>query len=154
MATAKKTAKKVTKTAKTTTKAVETNTMTAREIARKGALAYVGLYGAAYERAQYRWNQVRSTTDGLFDQLVERGEVIEGKATDVFKTTQTKVTETFEVGTEKVKAVLPASANDRVSELETEIKALNKKIVALGKKATTSAKTKAKMKTEKTSKAA
>jgi len=47
--TAKKTAKKVTK---TTAKTVETNTITAREIARKGALAYVGLYGAAYERAQ------------------------------------------------------------------------------------------------------
>ncbi len=151
MATATKTAKKVTKTA---TKTVETNTLTARGIARKGALAYVGLYGAAYERAQLRWSQVRSTTDGLFDQLVERGEEIEVKATEAFKTTQTKVSEGIEAGTERVKAVLPASANDRVAELETEIKALNKKIVALGKKATTSAKTKVKMKTEKTSKAA
>lgn len=158
MATAKKTAKKVTKTAKkttkTTAKTVETNTLNAREIARKGALAYVGLYGAAYERAQLRWNQLRSTTDGLFDQLVERGEEIEVKAGKVFKTTQVKVSERFEEGTERVKSVLPASANDRVEELETEIKALNKKIVALGKKAKVSASSKAKMKTTKTSKAA
>jgi len=152
--TAKTTAKKVTKTATKASEAIETNTMTAREIARKGALAYVGLYGAAYERAQLRWNQLRSTTDGLFDQLVERGEEIEVKAGEVFKTTQTKVTERFEEGSERVKAVLPTSANDRVEDLETEIKALNKKIVALGKKAKISASSKAKMKTSKTTKAA
>jgi len=144
MATAKKTAKKA-------TKAAETNTLKARAFVRKGALAYVGLYGAAYERAQLRWNQLRTSTDGLFDTLVVKGEEIESKAGVVFKTTQTKVTERFEEGTEKVRSILPVSANDRVEEMEAEIKALNKKIVALGKKAKTS--TKAKLKTEKTVKA-
>lgn len=151
MAKAKATAKK---TAAKAVKATETTTLNAREIARKGALAYIGLYGAAYERAQLRWNQLRTSTDGLFDTLVEKGEVIETKAGEVFKTTQTMVTERFEEGAEKVKSVLPASANDRVEELEVEIKALNKKIVALGKKASTSVATKAKMKTTKTETAA
>lgn len=151
--TAPKTAKKVTKAAK----AVENNVTRitkARGFARKGALAYVGLYGAAYERAQMRFAQVRTATDGLFDQLVERGEDIEAKAGETFKGTRAKVSERFEGGTEKVKAILPVSANDRVEELQAEIEALNKKIVALGKKATVSAKTKAKMKTTKTNKAA
>ena len=152
--TAKTTAKKVTKTARKTVKTAEKTTLNAREIVRKGALAYVGLYGAAYERAQLRWNQLRTSTDGLFDTLVEKGEEIETKAGDVFKTTQTRVTERFEDGAERVKSVLPISANDRVEELEAEIKALNKKITAMGKKASTSAKTRAKMKTTKTRKAA
>ena len=156
MATAKKTAKKaVKKTAKKVEKTVETTEsriVRARTIARKGALAYVGIYGAAYERAQMRFGQLKNSTDGLFDQLVERGEVIEAKATETIKGTRAVVTERFEEGTDKVKSFLPASANDRVEELQSEIEALNKKIVALGKKAKTSAKTK--LKTEKTEKAA
>ena len=151
MATAKKTAEKVTTEA---VEATESRIAKARVFARKGALAYVGLYGAAYERAQKRWGQLKTSTDGLFDQLVERGEDIEAKATESFKGTRAKVTERFEEGTEKVKSYLPASANDRVEELQAEIEALNKKIVAMGKKATTAAKSKAKLKTEKTEKAA
>lgn len=156
MASAKKTVKKTTKkVTKTATKAVETTESriaTARKLARKGALAYVGVYGLAYERAQLRFGQLKSSTDGLFDQLVERGEDLEAKATETFKGTRTAVTERFEDGTEKVKSFLPISANDRVEELQTEIEALNKKIVALGKKAKTTAKSK--LKTVKTEKAA
>ncbi len=152
--TAKKAAQKTTKTATKAVETTETRISQARAIARKGALAYVGLYGAAFERAQKRWGQVKTSTDGLFDQLVERGEDLEAKAGVVFKATQEKVSERFEDRAEQLKSVLPASANDRVEELEAEIKALNKKIVALGKKASVSAKTKAKMKTDKTEKAA
>ena len=144
----KKTAKKVEKTVETT----ESRIARARIIARKGALAYVGIYGLAYERAQMRFGQLKNSTDGLFDNLVERGEDLEAKASETIKGTRSAVTERFEEGTEKVKSFLPASANDRVEELQTEIEALNKKIVALGKKAKTSAKSK--LKTEKTEKAA
>jgi len=144
----KKTAKKVEETVETT----ESRIATARKLARKGALAYVGIYGLAYERAQLRFGQLKTSTDGLFDNLVERGEDLEAKATETFKGTRVAVTERFEEGTEKVKSFLPASANDRVEELQSEIEALNKKIVALGKKAKTTAKSK--LKTEKTDKAA
>jgi len=71
MATAKKTTRKATKTAKN----VEAQTFS---IVRKGALAYLGLYGFAAERAQKRADQVKAiyakTTDGLFEDLVARGE--------------------------------------------------------------------------------
>lgn len=154
MAKAKTNAKKVTKTAEKAVETTETTIIKARKIARKGTLAYVGLYGAAFERAQMRLKQVRTSTDGLFDQLVERGTDIEAKAGVVFKKAQSEVTERFEDGTEKVKSILPVSANDRVEELQSEIAALNKKITALGKKASVSSKTKAKMKTTKTEKAA
>ena len=137
MATAKTKTKKTTK-AKTAKK-VETKTPS---FVRKGALAYLGLYGFAAERAQKRADQVKAiyakTTDGLFEDLVERGEKVEQLALGTAKTAQKRVIETFEDTTAKVKAVpskLPFGANDRVAELEAEVVALNKKIAALSKKA-------------------
>lgn len=137
MATAKKTTKTATKTAKN----VEAQTSS---IVRKGALAYLGLYGFAAERAQKRADQVKAiyakTTDGLFEDLVARGEKVEELALDTAKTAQKRAVETFETTTSKVKSIvptkLPFGANDRVEELEAEIKALNKKITKLSKKAT------------------
>lgn len=149
--TVKKTTKKTTKTTKASAKKVEAQTSNVIEFARKGALAYVGLYGMAYERAQFRFNQLREATDGLFDELVERGEKIEEQAGETFKGARAKVEETVSEGSERFKAVLPAAAKTRVTELEGEIAALNKKIVSMSKKARTSAK---KMTTEKTEKAA
>lgn len=127
-----------TKTAKNAEKA----TLKTTAILRKGALAYVGLYGAAYERAKFRLEQVRGTTDGLFDTLVVKGEEIEGKATVFAKGAQQKATETFATTTTKVRAVLPTASNDRVEELEAEITKLNKKISAMAKAKTAVKKTK------------
>lgn len=150
MATAKKTTKKTTK----TTKKVEVKTPSAL---RKGALAYLGLYGFAAERATKRVEQVKAfyenTTDGLFEDLVARGEKVEVLALDTAKTAQKRAVETFETTTDKVKSVVPFGANDLVEELQSEIKTLNKKITALSKKTTAKKKTginKEVMATEKT----
>ena len=128
----------------------EANATKATALLRKGVLAYVGLHGAAYERAQTRFAQARKATDGLFDTLVEKGEEMENQAGDFFKGTQSKVTEAYSKNAKKVRAALPTSANDRVEELEAEIAALNKKIVAVSKKVRPAAKAK----TEKTAPAA
>jgi len=147
---AKKTAKKVTKKvdAKTETK------FNAVEFARKGTLAYFGLYGYAYDRAKLRFEQARTfattSTNGLFDELVEKGEGVEAQASALFKGAQLQAAKTYSENADKVKAALPKFANDRVSELEAEVDALNKKITALSKKAKTVRKpVSAKMKTEK-----
>ena len=121
-----------TKTAKT----VEKETVKSVALLRKGALAYIGLYGAAYERAKFRFEQVRGGADGLFETLVVKGEEIEGKATVFAKGAQVKATETFTATTSKVRGVLPTASNDRVEELEAEITKLNKKISAMAKKKT------------------
>lgn len=141
---------KTTKAAKKTTKTAEKETLIATALLRKGVLAYIGLHGAAYERVKFRFEQVRSATDGLFDTFVEKGEELEAKATVLAKGAQEKANETFSETTSKVKAVLPKASNDRVEELEAEIAALNKKISALSQKAAkkTPAK-KVKMTTEK-----
>jgi len=114
---------------------------------RKGALAYIGLYGAAYDRAKFRVEQVRGATDGLFETLVVKGEEIEGKATVFAKGAQVKASETFSITSSKVRGVLPTASNDRVEELEAEITKLNKKISAMSKK---KASAKTKVKTNKT----
>ena len=132
MATAKKTTNKTAKTAKKVD-AKKTSTL------RKGALAYLGLYGFAAERARKRTEQVKAlyanATDGLFEDLVAHGEKVEELAVGTAKTAQKRAVETFETTTDKVKSVIPFGANDRVQELQAEIKALNKKISALSKKA-------------------
>ena len=144
---------KTTKAAKKTVKAVETESLKATALLRKGALAYIGLHGAAYERAKFRFEQVRGATDGLFESFVEKGEELEAKAAIFAKTAQDKASDTFADTSAKVKSVIPAASNDRVSELEAEVAALNKKLSAMTKKASKPVK-KVKMTTEKTVKKA
>lgn len=143
--------------AKKTAKKTDTKTnvkFNAAKLARKGTLAYVGLYGYAYDRAKLRFEQARtfaaSSTTDLFGELVEKGEGVEAQAAAVFKAAQVQAVKTYGENADKVKAALPKFANDRVSELEAEVEALNKKITALSKKAKTTRKpVSAKMKTEK-----
>lgn len=140
-------------TAKKAKKTTQKETVKATALLRKGVLAYIGLHGAAFERAKFRFEQVRSSTDGLFDTFVEKGEELETKAADLAKVAQTKATETFSDTTAKVRGVMPTASNDRVSELEAEVTALNKKIAAMTKKTSKPVK-KVKMTTEKTVKKA
>ena len=130
-------------------KTMETKTETTAETAktsakatallRKGTLAYIGLYGAAYERAKTRYANLRTRTDGLFDTLVEKGEVVEAQVGAYTKKRQVKALETYATTTDKVRSFLPSSANDRVEALEAEIASLNKKVKTLSKKAKTPA---------------
>jgi len=139
MAAAKKTTKK--STTKTKAKATKKVDVKKTSTLRKGALAYLGLYGFAAERATMRAEQVKAlyadATDGLFEDLVARGEKVEELAVGTAKTAQKRAVETFETTTDKVKSVVPFGATDVVAELQAEIETLNKKIVALSKKAST-----------------
>lgn len=144
---------KTTKAAQKTVEAAQKETLKATALLRKGVLAYVGLHGAAYERAKFRFEQVRGATDGLFETFVEKGEELEAKATVFAKDAQVKASETFADTTAKVKGMMPTASNDRVSELEAELTTLNKKISTLTKKAAKPVK-KVKITTEKTVKKA
>lgn len=121
---------------------------------RKGTRAYIGLYGAAFQRAQKRFEQVKGAADGLFTDLVARGTEIEGRAIDIAKVAQIKTSDRFAAATDKVADFVPVAANSRVAELETEVAELNAQISKLAKPVKKTAINKAKMKTEKTPKAA
>lgn len=133
-----------------TTKQTKTKTPVAKPTAilRKGALAYVGLYGAAYATAKTRFDTMRGSADGFLDSLVEKGEDIEAKAIVLAKAAQNTASETLTTSTHKVRSVLPTASNDRVEELEAEVTKLNKKIAAMAKK--NAANKKVKITTEKT----
>ena len=138
---------KTSKTTKKAIKATETETLKAVELARKGALAYVGLHVVAFEEAKTRLTKFRAQRNDFVDTLVARGETLETQATVLAKKTQIKASEQFAETKSKVNFKLPFSANDRVEELEAEITALNKKISAMAKKTAKPGK-KAAMKTE------
>lgn len=117
-------------------KTAKTETVKPAAILRKGALAYVGLYGAAYQRAKMRSATLRTAANDLFGTLVEKGTEIEAQALDITKDARVKAVKTAETTSEKVRAFFPkAAANDHVAELEAEIAKLNKKVATLTKKA-------------------
>lgn len=60
---------------------------------RRAALAYLGMYGVAYEEAQARLNSIRENSDEWFDRLVKKGEEIEAQAGELFEDAQSIVNE-------------------------------------------------------------
>ena len=133
-------------------KAQEKQIVNPVEVIRNGWLAYIGLYGTAYERVKPRFENLGEKTADLFGELVEKGETIEATAQDHFADARERATGIYGNSFEKVRDFMPKMAsNDRVQELEDEIDALNKKIATLSKK--TAAKKTAR-KTTKSAKAA
>lgn len=126
----------------------------ATALLRKGTRAYIGLYGAAFQRAQMRFEQVKGATDGLFNDLVIRGADIENRAVGIAKIAQIKTSDRISAATDKMANFVPVAANSRVAELELEVAQLNAKISKLATPAKKTTASKVKMTTQKTSKAA
>jgi len=101
---------------------------------RRTRRAYFGLHVAAFEQAQIGFAKARELTDGLFEELVSKGEVIEAKAGVALKGTQVKMIEGYNDTTETVRDLLPSSSN-RVEELEDEVKKLTAKLKKMDKPA-------------------
>ena len=121
--------------------ATETFVLRARDIARKGARAYVGLVGLAYQRAAERFAKLTEGSDELFADLVQRGEVIEKQALVAANDAKDRVVKLYSEGAEKVRDVIPAR-EDRVEELEAQVEKLSKKIKAMNSKTTAKTTTK------------
>ena len=120
------------------TKTLETRTFTPVKntilAMRRTRRAYFGLHVAAFEQAQIGFAKARELTDGLFEELVAKGEIIEAKAGATFKGTQAKMIESYNDTTETVRDMLPSSSN-RVEELETEVAQLTATLKKLSKPA-------------------
>ena len=101
---------------------------------RRSRRAYLGMHVAAFEQAQIGFAKARELTDGLFEELVSKGEIIEAKAGVSFKGTQAKMIESYNDTTETVRDMLPSSSN-RVEELEAEVAAVTATLKKLTKPA-------------------
>jgi len=119
--------------AKKTTKTTKYTFKTPAAV-QKGFRAYVGMFGAAYERAVPVFEKAAKN----YDDYAARGEKLETSANSFVKDARKNVTEfaskRYEMRAAKVRAFFPKAANDRVVELEAEIAKLNKKIVTPAKK--------------------
>lgn len=115
-------------------KKTETEHLTPTEALRKGWLAYIGLYGAAYERVK----PLSAKAAATFEDLVAKGETVEDQAQDVVETVRERTNGFYGAGFERFRAMIPAipvpARRNRVDELEAEIAALNKKVASLSKK--------------------
>ena len=98
---------------------------------RKGLRAYVGMYGAAYERALPVFEKITKN----YDEFATKGEKLETVATSYAKELRTKAKSRLETRTAKIRSLFPKAANDRVAELEAEIAELNKKLATKAKAA-------------------
>ena len=109
--------------------------LTPRDAIRKGWLAYLGVYGAAYERAE-----AILTGKGaeIFEEFVEKGEAVETRAQDAFADVRDRANEMYgeRLNFDRIRRFFPhnKAAKGRVEELEAEVAALNKKVAALTKK--------------------
>ncbi len=126
-----------------------------RDAIRKGWLAYLGVYGAAYERAE-----AILTGKGvdIFDEFVEKGEEVETRAQDAFADMRERAHEVYgeRLNFDRFRKILPLNnaGKGRVEELEAEIAALNKKVATLTKTKKRSAKRPTKRSTKAAKKAA
>ena len=106
------------------------NTMRAIRRTRR---AYLGLHVAAFEQAQTGFAKAREMTDGLFEELVTKGEAIEDKAGVTFKDTQAKFKENYGETAETVLDFLPFPKKS-AAKLEAEVEELTAKLKTLKKK--------------------
>lgn len=102
---------------------------------RRTRRAYLGLHVAAFEQAQLGFTKARKHTDGLFEDLVARGELLEAKVGVSLKSTQVKMIEGYNDTAETVRDMLPSSGT-RVEELEAEVASLTATLKSLDKPAT------------------
>ena len=115
--------------------AKNTEQLTPREAIRKGWLAYLGVYGAAYERAE-----AILTGKGaeIFEDFVSKGEKVEDRAQDAIADMRERANEMYGERFDGFRRFFPQNkaSKGRVEELEAEVAALNKKIATLTKKKT------------------
>ena len=125
--------------------ATESFVLKARDVATttltRGARAYVGLFGLAYDRASARFAKLTAGREELMTDLVKRGEVIEKQALVAANDAKARVVKLYAEGAEKVRDVVP-TRGERVEELEAEVEKLSKKIKAMNAKAASKTTTK------------
>ncbi len=111
------------------TEQVETTPITPKEVLRKGWLAYLGLYGAAYERVKPLTNKAGET----IEQLIVKGETVETNAQEVVGDVRERANSFYGKGASRVRRYMPefVAGAERVDELEAEIAALSKKVAEL-----------------------
>ena len=101
----------------------------AEEFARKIWLAGLGAYGKSFDGVQGQYEKLNASASELFDELVTKGEALEGSAKGKFKETTNIETRVAEV---RSKLGLDKQSNeDKIAELSAKIDALTTAVAKL-----------------------
>lgn len=104
----------------------------AEEFARKIWLAGLGAYGKSFDEAQGQYEKLSAEATKVFEELVQKGESLEGEAKDKIKAT-TNVEERVAEVRKKLGLDKP-SADEKVEELSAKIDALTDAVAKLAAK--------------------
>lgn len=114
-------------------KKTETTQLTPAEVLRKGWLAYLGVYGAAFDRVK---PLITDKPADILEDLIAKGEKVEATAQDVAEDVRERASDFYGEGMDRVREYMPSmnKGSSRVEELEAEIAVLTKKVATLSKK--------------------
>lgn len=112
---------------------------------RQGYLAWLGANKTAFDFAQDSVSRILNSRDDLVDELVQKGEEVEGYAQDNFAKVREYVEPRFNEVNEKIteargKVFNRENTDGRVEELTAEVAKLAKTVNALSRKVNTAAK--------------
>lgn len=114
----------------TTTDTIKGKINEAEEMARKIWLAGLGAYGKSVEEAQGRYEKLSEEASKMFDELVTKGETLEGDAKSKFKSTTNDV-ENRVADVRKKLGLDSEPADQRIEELSAKIDALTEAVAKL-----------------------
>ena len=101
----------------------------AEDFARKIWLAGLGAYGKSIDEVQGRYEKINADANKVFEDLVSKGELLEGEAKDKFKE-KTNIDE--RVAEVRSKLGLDKTSNDdKIAELSAKIDALTSAVAKL-----------------------
>lgn len=119
---------------------LEENQSRLRPKLRQGVLAYVGIYGLAYDRFQMRREQAKTLTENLFGDLTEKGETTVKQAELLLKRAQKGAWKNYAGASEKLTEAMPVKIKSRVEVMEEELSKLQETFDRLSKTAAIDAK--------------
>ncbi len=108
----------------------------AEELARKIWLAGIGAYGKGFDEVQGQYEKLNTETTKLFNDLVDKGEVLEGEAKEKFQSEKDGLKSNVEARVADVRSKLGLDKNDsdkKIEELSAKIDALTEAVANMVK---------------------
>ena len=115
---------------------VKTKVNQAEDLARKIWLAGIGAYGKGFDEAQGQYEKLNTEATKLFNELVDKGEKLEGEAKEKFQTEKENVKSNVEERVADVRSKLGLDQNDsdeKIEELSSKIDSLTEAVAKLTK---------------------
>lgn len=112
-------------------KQAEGRVQTTRATLRRNTLAYIGMHGVAYDRAQEQLAKLRGNRGELLEDLVKKGEKLEERATEMFGGVRGKAANVIDDTKDAAWKLTPGAVVNKTEQLEADVKAAKAKLNSL-----------------------